>query len=438
MYINNIANGMVLEIQQDKIEIAMDRQLSNRQLLRRKLKMILPVIVIVLIILISFTGLRKILNPAVDIHQLMIAVAEQGRIEDTITAIGKVIPEFEQVITSPILSIVEEVYHQAGEEILAGLPVMRLNTEIVHLDLDRLTEELKLHKNKKVQLNLALERNRTELQARLDIKNLNLELLQSKLKQTEHLFDIGAGSKDHLDQARLNLEIANRELVLLEQTIANEERTLGADLREIDLTIAIQEKSIAEVEHRLDRAEIRAERNGVITWVNDNIGSTIQPGEAVVRIADLSSFKIEGQISDIHAAHLKLGIPVNVRINERALTGKISGIQPTIRNGIITFFVELENKTDQALRSNLRVDVYVITAYKENIIRVEYGPFVRGPGKQQLFVIDKDKAYRRSVRIGATNLDFIEIEEGVKAGERIIISDMEKYRHRDVLKIRNN
>ncbi|NQT96827.1 MAG: HlyD family efflux transporter periplasmic adaptor subunit [Candidatus Marinimicrobia bacterium] len=415
----------------------MDRELTTKQLLQRRFKTILRSIILILIIIIGFFSLRSIFTPSLEKSKIIIAIAERSRIEDAISASGTVIPAFEQVITSPIKSTVVEVYHQAGEKIAAGSAILKLNKEFVHLELERLEDELKLHQNTKVQLNLALERNRTELQAQHDIKKLSLELLLSKLNQAEHLYGIGAGSKDHLDQARLNLEIARRELVLLENTIENEEKTLKADIREIDLKIGIQEKSIEEIERQLELADIRADRNGVITWVNENIGATIQPGEIVARIADLTSYKVEGRISDIHISRLKLGAPVRVRVNQRDLAGAITGIKPTIKGGTITFYIELAEKTDPNLRSNLRVDVFVITAYKDNIIRVKNGPFVNGPGVQNIFIVVGDKAIRKTVRIGATNLDFVEIENEIGAGDRIIISDMEKYKHLDTIVIRN-
>lgn len=437
LYINNLYDGTVVDTQCTNPEIILDRELTTKQLLQRRFKTILRSIILILIIIIGFFSLRSIFTPSLEKSKIIIAIAERSRIEDAISASGTVIPAFEQVITSPIKSTVVEVYHQAGEKIAAGSAILKLNKEFVHLELERLEDELKLHQNTKVQLNLALERNRTELQAQHDIKKLSLELLLSKLNQAEHLYGIGAGSKDHLDQARLNLEIARRELVLLENTIENEEKTLKADIREIDLKIGIQEKSIEEIERQLELADIRADRNGVITWVNENIGATIQPGEIVARIADLTSYKVEGRISDIHISRLKLGAPVRVRVNQRDLAGAITGIKPTIKGGTITFYIELAEKTDPNLRSNLRVDVFVITAYKDNIIRVKNGPFVNGPGVQNIFIVVGDKAIRKTVRIGATNLDFVEIENEIGAGDRIIISDMEKYKHLDTIVIRN-
>ncbi|MFH1853480.1 MAG: HlyD family efflux transporter periplasmic adaptor subunit [Candidatus Neomarinimicrobiota bacterium] len=416
----------------------MDRELSRNQLIKNRVKTGLRLAGIFLLIIIGLIILRQIFKPAIKFSRIMVATAEVGRIEDALTASGTVIPEFEQVVTSPIQSSVVDVFHQAGDLVVRGTAILQLNTEFVRLRRGRLLEELELQKNKKIQLNLALERNRTELQAQHDIKELNLELLQSKVNQAEHLHSIGAGSKDNLDQARLNLEIARRELKLLEQTIENEEKTLSADLHGVDLQIGIQENTIAEIDRQLELAEIRADRDGVITWVNDNIGSTVQAGDIVVRIADLTSYKVECQISDIHATKLKLGGPVRVRLGDRDLHGVISGIQPTIRGGIATFFIGLDDKTDQALRSNLRVDVFVITAFKDNIMRVKNGPFVDGPGRQDIFVVAGKKALRKTVDIGATNLDYVELKNFVAAGERIIISDMEKYKHLEAVAIKED
>ena len=415
----------------------MDREITSQQLLQRKLRSIIKIILIAAIAIFGFWGISQMIKPVVNLSKIRVATAELGRVEDALSATGTLVPEYEQVISSPIQSTIIAVHYQSGMKVAAGVAILKLNKEFVQLDLDRFNEELELQRNQKVQLTLSLERNRTELQAQLDIKQLTLDLLRSKLSQAEHLFEIGAGSKDHLDQARLNLEIAKRELHLLEQTIVNEEKSLNADLREIDLRIGIQEKSITEVSRQLDMAEIKAERAGVITWVNDNIGSTVQPGEIVVRIADLNSYKVEGSISDIHASRFRVGTLARVRVNDRDLDGIVTGIQPTIKSGVISFFVELTDKSDSVLRSNLRVDVFVITSYKDNIVRVQNGPFINGPGEQIIFVVEGNQAVRKTVQIGASNLDFVEIENEINVGDKIIISDMNKYKHMSTVTIKD-
>jgi len=126
-----------------------------------------------------------------------------------------------------------------------------------------------------------------------------------------------------------------------------------------------------------------------------------------------------------------------VRIGEQNLKGIISGIQPTIQNGIITFSVRLEDKTNRELRSNMRVDIFVITSFKSGIVRVKNGPFVNGSGEQDIFILNGKTAVRRRAFIGDSNFDWVEIKEGVQPGDKVIISDMERYIHRATITIKD-
>jgi len=119
------------------------------------------------------------------------------------------------------------------------------------------------------------------------------------------------------------------------------------------------------------------------------------------------------------------------------LNGLIAGIQPTIQNGVISFTVQLNDKTNRELRSNLRVDVFVITSYENDIVRVKNGPFINGSGEQEIFIVDGKSATRRRVLIGASNFDWVEVKEGLQPGENVIISDMERNIHRESLTIKN-
>jgi HlyD family secretion protein len=174
-----------------------------------------------------------------------------------------------------------------------------------------------------------------------------------------------------------------------------------------------------------------------VTWVNENIGASVNPGEIIARVADLNSFKVEGQISDIHIDKINVGMPVRVRIGKNEIVGEMSSIRPTIRNGVVTFLVELDDKSNSALRSNLRVDVYVIRSRRGDVLRVKNGAAFNGSGKNSVFIIRDDKAIRREVMVGAVNFDYVEIIEGLNEGDEIIISDMEKHRNQNKLYIKN-
>ena len=415
----------------------MDKELSKEHIRKVKIKKTVKYLVILVAFVMIFIIFKKIINPSIQRSRIQTAIASVGAIEGTITASGIVVPEFEQVLTSPFTSSIDSVYHKAGDKIELGEPILKLNNEFTLIDYKKLQDEYKLKINRKNQLSLDMERMLIDLQAEYEIMHLRIEALEAQVKAQEHIYEFGGGAKVNLDQAILNLKIARLEQIQQGKKITNQEKSLVADLMELDLNITIHENNILELEKRLELAEAKSVRNGVITWVKDNIGENVNQGEIIARIADLEKFKVESKISDIHAPKLIVGNPVKVRINDIDLLGLISNIKPTIENGIINFIVELDDKTNEHLRSNLRVDVFVITSSKNDIIRVENGPFINGSGRQDIFVVSGDDAYLRTVVIGETNFDWVEVEKGLEPGEEVIITNMEDHIHQTKVKIKN-
>ena len=106
----------------------MDREISEKQIMKRRLKTGLKAALIILPILALLFALGMALKTSIRRDMIRTAVAEIGPIEATITASGIVVPEYEQVITSPIQSKIEQVLKAAGEHVQEGEPIILLNT----------------------------------------------------------------------------------------------------------------------------------------------------------------------------------------------------------------------------------------------------------------------------------------------------------------------
>lgn len=381
------------------------------------------------VLLIVVYGFYGFIKPSVKRSSLITAVAEKGNIEATISASGTVLPLYEQVITSPIEAKIEKVLHYAGEKISLGQPVLFLNKEYSLIALDKLKEENSLQRNNITREKLNLEKSINELESTLEIQQLRIESLSALYEDEKKLIKIGGTTEDKLKQAHLNLKVSEKEMLLTQKQISNLQSSMIAELKALDIEISIQEKSIEELERKIEQAEVKATTEGVVTWVNGNIGTTINPGEQVAKIADLNSFKVEGTISDSYSNYLTLGSAAIVKIQNQELRGTISKIQPEVTNGIIKFTVDLDEKDHKALRPSLRVDVYVVTAFKENAVKVKNGAFYKGAKSQEVFIIKENIAYRKTVNIGESNFDFVELQNEVQPGDEVIISDMKDYLH---------
>ena len=157
--------------------------------------------------------------------------------------------------------------------------------------------------------------------------------------------------------------------------------------------------------------------------MNDALGTTVQAGDPLARVADLTRFRVRATISDAYADALRPADPVIVRINDQDLRGTISTISPAVDKGTVTFYATLVEDHHPALRPNLRADVFVVT----NIVRVKNGPFYQGGKEQPVFVVSNGRAVRRTVQFGDSNFDYVQIIGGLRPGEEIIVSDMKDH-----------
>lgn len=380
---------------------------------------------------------RNLLRTRADRADFQIARVERGNIENTITATGLVVPAFEQQVVSPISTSIKEVLLRSGDEVRSGDPMMQLDDEFIRLEYESLQDQLELKQNKVTRLGYEYDKNIKDLDYENRIQGLQLSSLESQLADAERLQKIGSATEEEVDQARLELEIARLKKKKLENELAFSQKVLAGDKRNLELEVLMEEKKLTEMQRKLRETRVRAPRAGVITWINEDIGKTVNEGELLVRLADLGRYRIEASCSDRYAQYVKVGTPVRVRINRNDLQGLVSAILPAVENNTISFIVELDEPDHASLRPNLRVEVFLISGRTEQALRLKNGPVFTGAKEQPLFVIRGEEAVRTTARTGLVGIDYVELlETDLQEGDQVIISDMESYDHLDRIKLK--
>lgn len=377
-------------------------------------------------------------TPSVDRDRMRTARVELGPLEATVTASGTVVPEFEKVISSPISSRVLRIVEKAGAEVSPGQPIVELDLRESVVRVERIDEDIALKRNRHDQLGIDLQRRLDELETRRRLQVLTLESLADKTEQSRELVALGASSQEHLRDAKLAEERARIELAQIEDQMDNSRASTRVQQEALDLEMRSLERDRQEASRQLDLARIEADREGVLTWVVEREGIAVGQGEEIARLADLSSFRVEATISDVHAQRLRVGLPVKVRASEETYyAGRISRVLPTVENGALTLDVTLEDAAHSALRPNQRVDVYLIIAHRDEVLKLARGSYLSGgAGRRQVFVVRGDKAVRTDVRIGISSFEACEIMAGLQEGDEVVVSDMSEYMHRQEVDIR--
>lgn len=407
----------------------MDRPVQQSLKTKRNLKWIFYCILCVGALYASWQFLGNQLKTSIDPKDFITAKVEKGNVESTISAAGEVIPIYEQVLSSPIKATIQEVLKPIGTKVRKGEAILVLDKSESLLEFEKLTDQLELRKNEITRLKLNLKKELFDLEISDSIKALNVQRLTADRDNTKYLLDIGGATQEQMDEAELQLKIALLEKRQLDHSLKTKKQSTETEIIEKDLQAKIQGHAITELEQKLQKADIKAQRSGVLTWVNDRIGLPVNPGETLARLADLGFFKVMGSISDIYADKIKIGQRAIVTVNDQPLSGTINNIRPTVENNIITFEVQLDQSNHEALRPNMKVEVYIILASKSETLRIANGPAFNGKAKQKLFLLQDGKAVQKEVQMGLSSFEYVEVLSELRLGDEIIISDMKQYEH---------
>src|SRR5262249_48550269 len=328
------------------------------------------------------------------------------------------------------------ILKRPGAVLLKGDPILELDLNESRLAVEKLNQQIELKQNQQAKAKLDLENTLIDLQGRWEIKNLEYKASKAATARNRVLHRQGLMSEERLREVELIEEKTAFELKQLEESKRNAQASTRTQLEGLALEMKTLEQERLEALRQLELATTKSDRNGVLTWVVNEKGAMVQKGALLARIADLSAFRVEATVSDVHASRLSVGLPVNVKINDAYLGGSVSRINPAVSNGVITLFVSLDDKSSPLLRSNLRVDVLIATERKDRALRIKRGPFASGEGARDIFVIRGDTAVKTPVRLGIASFDHYEVVQGLLEGDEVIISDMTDYLHLKEVKLK--
>ena len=404
----------------------LDEGVQRRQWVSRVAKVAVPLVLFIALIV----WLPGFMRPAVSRQRVRIAKVTSGPIEAVITASGTVVPEVERALSSPLDARVLRILKRPGDRLKAGDPLAELDTSESVLAVDKLVKDLAVKDNQQAQTRLLLEKNLLDIQGKLDAKKLDLDSMRAELADTRELYKQGLISREKLRQSELQEAKAVIELKQLEGERDNTRRTNDTQVAGLLLERTSLDKEAAQARRQLELSTTRADRDGVVTWALQEEGVVVRRGEVIARIADLSTFRVDATVSDVHAKRLVVGMPVVVRLNDDDhLDGQVSAIFPKIENGVMTFRVSLADRSNKLLRPNLRADVLVVTDRRPRVRRIRKGPFTEGEGFRQAFVVRGDRAVRTPITLGVASFDDYEVVNGLSEGDDVIVSDMREYLH---------
>jgi HlyD family secretion protein len=414
----------------------MDREIAPEIRTRRIVRRTLMVVAVLAVAAIAFAASIEWMRPSISREDIRTARVERGIVDATIEASGTVIPRVEQVVSSPVEARVLRIGRRPGDRVRAGDELLTLDTSESRLEAERLRQRVEQKTNENAQLRLRVDESVATLEAQLEQKKLDVEILRYTSAQRSKLREAGLIAEQDALAAAASAKKAEIELRQTAEALERAKRSREAQLAAADADANIVRGEAEESRRQLALAMLEAERDGVLTWIVNEEGATIRRGDVLARVADLSAYRIEATVSDIHAAKLAAGMRARVKLDEQtSIHGTVSAVDPRIVNGVVRFYIELDEPAHASLRNNLRADVFIVAESRGSALKAKRGSLGRGES-DHLFLVRGEELVRVPVRFGLRGDETIEILEGVREGDEVVISDMTDYQDIDQLRLK--
>jgi HlyD family secretion protein len=257
---------------------------------------------------------------------------------------------------------------------------------------------------------------------------LKIASLKSELVDQEQLLEVGGISPAKFEKTKQELTLAEKDLETIQEKNAIRLEQLATEEQGLRLQIQIQEKELESRKEILSRMSIRALSDGIILEVNGTEGEKVNKDHVLVRMSDLSTYKIRASIEDNMDDAIKTGRDVFALLDRDKLDGKIGNINPVIKDRKIEFDVFLARSDYPKLRPNLSVQLQVVIARRDSVPRIRKGTAVEKGRNHEVYKVEAERAVLINIETGLKGDEYCEIRSGIEVGDQIVTSDISSIR----------
>ncbi|MBI3713215.1 MAG: HlyD family efflux transporter periplasmic adaptor subunit [Burkholderiales bacterium] len=414
----------------------MDSELSQSVKSTRKRKQAMLLAAVLLTVSGLSWGIHRLATQSANLSELKISEVRLAALDSTINASGVVIPVREEQLSSPSQTRISKVIAKAGQTVKAGDLLMVLDDKVHRVAIDNLREQVSQQALRVQVLQQEMDASLRRIASEIELMELDLQSNQVKLNRFKKLGATGITSQVDVQAAELAVKRNEVQLRQHKESLVDVRKTATSNIASAGLQKSIFQKQMELQESLLAQTQVTAPFDGILTWTLGDEGASVSTGQLIAKVSELHNFKVEANVSDFYARLLESGQAVRVEYSGQVLMGQVQTVLPEIQNGTVKLIVNLEQPNHPALRHKLRVETNIIIAQKTQALVVDLGVAINGQGRQDVFVIENGQAVKRQVEFGAGNGKTVEVLAGVKAGSKIVVSDVNKFKHLDRFTVR--
>ncbi len=418
--------------------MSMDRTIEKKKFGKKQIWIGIGIIAFLLIIAqIAFGDKSSRLN--VEEDKISIGTITEGKYQDYISVNGTVEPIQTIYLDAVESGRVEEILIEEGTRVKKGDVILRLSNYNLLLDISGNEADVSRAVNDLKTARLNLENQ--NLQTRSSIVELNYKLkkLERTFNNNQKLYDQKLISKEDFEFSKEQYEETMIKLQLQQQKYKRDSMYTITRIASDEQSIERMQMNLNLTRRRMEDLSIKAPVDGELATLNPEIGEVVNYGTRIGTINILDSYKMRVLIDEHYITRINKGLTADFEFAGKKNTMKIAKVYPEVQNGTFAVDMEFTSAIPEQIRIGQTARIHLELGESEDALLLPKGGFYQNTGGQWIFVIDKsgEVAVKRNIRLGRQNPRYYEVLEGLKPGEKVVISDYENFGDADKLILKN-
>lgn len=406
------------------MDVPRGKHATRRRILRRVLWGLVVLIVVPLVT----WGLSRLkpAAPTVERAGAWIDTVKRGPMLRQVRGLGTLVPEEVLWIPAAFDGRVERVLRRPGVRVWPNDVLLVLSNPDMELAAADLEWQVK-----------AAEAMYTDLKVKLESSTLDQKATTAQVKSEYTQANLTADRDRQLTTAGLKSDLETRLSVAKAEELENRytiaQQRLNISGQSVDAQLAAQRVNIEKLRaaYELKRKQvqqltIRAGAEGVLQQLPVEVGQRVTPGTILAKVAQPSKLKAELKIPETQAKDVQIGQVASIDTRNGIIAGHVMRIDPAVQNGTVTVDARLEGELPIGARPDLSVDGTIEIERLADILYVGRPVVGQEGSKVGLFKVAPDgkSADRVTVTLGRSSVTTIEIIDGLRVGDQVILSDM--------------
>jgi len=374
----------------------------------------------------------------VNLDELTIGDVQRAEFKDYVRTNGQVMPIQVVQISPEEGGIVVERVAEEGAMVKKGDVIVRLSNS--NLDLQILNAEAELAEKQNLLRNtqIAMQQDRLKNQTEQAQLDMDTQRKQRTYEQNRRLHQEKLISKEDYVRAQEDYQLSARKRQLVVKRLKQDSLYRTVQMDQMEDNLQNMRRNVVLVRQRKDKLEVRSTIDGELGLLDVELGQSIQPGQKIGQINDLSNYKVQAQIDEHYIDRVRQGLTATFTRGDKQYQLQVRKVYPEVREGKFRCDFVFRGERPENIRTGQTYYIDLELGQPEQATIIPRGTFFQTTGGQWIFVLDKSgtKAYRRQIRIGRQNPQYYEVLEGLEPSERVVTSGYEAFKDNEVLVIK--